>query len=53
MKIDHIIVILIIVFFAIITIKLSEAATIEQCKLEKPYRCVPDYGNKIVCGCGL
>jgi hypothetical protein len=24
-----------------------------KCELYSPYRCVPTYGNKIVCGCGL
>jgi hypothetical protein len=24
-----------------------------KCDLYSAYRCVPTYGNKIVCGCGL
>lgn len=24
-----------------------------KCDLYSPYRCVPTYGNKVVCGCGL
>jgi len=24
-----------------------------KCSLYEPYRCIPVYGNKIICGCGL
>jgi len=23
-----------------------------KCKLYEPYRCIPAYGNKVICGCG-
>lgn len=50
----HIKTILIVVLtcaFTLMIVKVAKAET--TCKLDKPYRCVPTYGNKIVCGCGL
>jgi hypothetical protein len=53
MDFEKIIIVILVVFCAIVMASVSNAATIEQCKLEQPYRCVPTYGNKILCGCGL
>lgn len=53
MEFNKIIVITLVLFCAVVMAKVSKAETYPQCKLEKPYRCVPAYGNKIVCGCGL
>ena len=53
MNFEKTIVICLVFFCAIVMAKVSRAEPITQCKLEQPYRCVPAYGNKIVCGCGL
>lgn len=53
MDYDKIIVIVLVVFCGIVMAKVSRAETITKCEMYKPYRCVPAYGNKIVCGCGL
>lgn len=53
MEYDKIIVTIMVLFCAIVMAKVSRAEPAPQCKLEQPYRCVPAYGNKIVCGCGL
>ena len=53
MNYDKIIVIVLVVFCAITMAKVSKAEGFPKCGLYEPYRCVPTYGNKILCGCGL
>ena len=53
MEYDKIIVICLVVFCGIVMAKVSRADTLPKCGMYEPYRCVPAYGNKIVCGCGL
>lgn len=53
MEYDKIIVTIMVLFCAIVMAKVSKAETYPKCGLYEPYRCVPTYGNKIRCGCGL
>ena len=36
----------------LIVVKVAKAEY-PKCGLYEPYRCVPTYGNKVQCGCGL
>ena len=53
MNFEKTVIIIMVIFCAIVMAKVSRAEVAPQCKLEQPYRCVPAYGNKIICGCGL
>lgn len=52
----HIKTILIVVLTCVLilgVVRVAKAEAYPKCKLYEPYRCVPTYGNKIQCGCGL
>lgn len=53
MNFEKTVIIIMVLFCAIIMAKVSRADTIPKCSMYEPYRCVPAYGNKIICGCGL
>lgn len=53
MNFEKTIVIVMIIFCAIVMAKVSRAEPAPKCGMYEPYRCVPTYGNKILCGCGL
>jgi hypothetical protein len=36
------------VYFAM----MADASAYPKCGLYEPYRCIPAYGNKVICGCG-
>lgn len=46
--------VLIMVLTCVLSLGIVKFAKAEypKCDLYKPYRCVPAYGNKVVCGCG-
>lgn len=51
----HIKTILLVVLSCVLTLTIVRVAKAEypKCGLYEPYRCVPTYGNKVQCGCGL
>lgn len=51
----HIKTILLVLLICILTLTIVRVAKAEvpKCGLYEPYRCVPTYGNKVQCGCGL
>jgi hypothetical protein len=51
----HIKTILLLVLSCVLTLTIVRVAKAEypKCGLYEPYRCVPTYGNKVQCGCGL
>jgi hypothetical protein len=53
MEYDKIIVICLVFFCGIVMSQVSKAETYPKCGLYDAYRCVPVYGNKVKCGCGL
>lgn len=53
MNFEKTVVIMMVLFCAIVMANVSWADTIPKCGMYEPYRCIPAYGNKIVCGCGL
>lgn len=52
---DHIklIIIMFVFFCAVVMANVTYGQTYPKCGLYEPYRCVPTYGNKVQCGCGL
>lgn len=51
----HIKTILLVILTCVMTLTIVKVARAEypKCGLYEAYRCVPAYGNKVICGCGL
>ena len=51
----HIKTILLVILTCALTLGVIKIAKADypNCPLYKDYRCVPAYGNKVICGCGL